>query len=98
DFSGDVSVLLGDGTGKFTIAGFFSASGIPQSVAIGDFTGDGKPDLAVSISASEGSSSVALLAGTGNGKFAVPQNYTLTVGPGLLSARQLLSLDFNGDG
>jgi hypothetical protein len=48
--SGDVSVLLGDGSGVLNPAvesPFPSGSHLPNSIAIGDFNGDGRPDLTV---------------------------------------------------
>ncbi|MBI3359063.1 MAG: VCBS repeat-containing protein [Nitrospirae bacterium] len=43
--SNDVSILLGDGTGSFGPATGFDVGLGPVSIAIGDFNGDGKPDL-----------------------------------------------------
>jgi hypothetical protein len=40
-------VLLGNGDGTFQTAQTSAAGTAPYSVAVGDFNGDGKPDLAV---------------------------------------------------
>jgi VCBS repeat protein len=45
--SANVSVLLGNGDGSFQGARNFAAGSLPYSVAVGDFNGDGLPDLAV---------------------------------------------------
>ncbi len=47
--SNDVTVLLGDGTGGFTAAtgSPFAVGSVPFSLAVGDYNGDGKPDIAV---------------------------------------------------
>ena len=42
-----MSVLLGNGDGTFQPAQTYAAGAVPRSVAVGDFNGDGKPDLAV---------------------------------------------------
>jgi hypothetical protein len=54
DGSNGVTVLLGDGTGNFTTpsgAGWFAVGPVsstgPSSMAVADFNGDGRPDLAV---------------------------------------------------
>jgi len=83
-----VSVLLGRGDGTFRPAINYSAGSFPQSVAVGDFNGDGKLDLAV---ASFGSG-VSILLGNGDGTFKSPANYGES-GPTSVAVG-----DFNGDG
>jgi hypothetical protein len=82
-----VSILLGNGDGSFqshvdypTLTSSF--------VAIGDFNGDGKPDLAV-----PGIASVSVLLGNGNGTFQTHIEYPTGGGPQSLAVG-----DFNGDG
>src|SRR5215831_12571491 len=62
--NGTVSVLLGNGDGSFQAAQAFGAGSQPLSVAVGDFNGDGKPDLAV---ANQVSNNVSVLLGNGDG-------------------------------
>ena len=68
----------------------FAAGSDSRSVAVGDFNGDGKPDLAV---ANSGSNNVSVLLGNGDGTFQAPVNYTA----GSRSASVAVA-DFNGDG
>jgi hypothetical protein len=70
--TGLVAVLLGNGNGTFQAAvGTSSGGSTPNSIAVADVNGDGKPDLVV---ANKGSNSVAVLFGNGDGTFqaAVP--------------------------
>lgn len=49
NFNGpSASVLLGDGSGTFSVGGTYPTGSSPYSVAVGDFNGDGKPDLVTS--------------------------------------------------
>jgi hypothetical protein len=84
-----VSVLLGNGNGTFQPAVNYAVS-YPRSVAVGDFNGDGKPDLAV---ANAGSNSVSVLLGNGDGTFQAAVTYAAGNYP-----RSVAVGDFNGDG
>jgi hypothetical protein len=44
--SNNVAVLAGNGNGTFGAAHFFGVGSGPQSIAVADFNGDGRPDLA----------------------------------------------------
>jgi VCBS repeat protein/FG-GAP repeat protein len=87
---GSVSVLLGNGDGTFQPAQNFAAGSSPFSVAVGDFNGDGVPDLAV---ANLNSINVSVLLGNGDGTFQPAQNFGVGTGP-----RSMAVGDFNGDG
>ena len=73
DTSSNVSVLLNDGTGKFSTAVAYGTGGFfPDSVAIADINGDGKVDLVVansSVGATGGLGNVGVLLGNGDGTF-----------------------------
>ena len=96
--SGNVSVLLGNGDGTFGQAVQYSV-GLherPIAVAVGDFTGDGIPDLVtvnVPQAKHEGFNSFSLLVGNGNGTFQTAVTHTLPNGPSSLAAG-----DFTGNG
>lgn len=62
----------------------------PTSVVVGDFNGDGKPDLAV---ADNGSGCVSILLGNGDGTFRRQVNYTTAGDPQSVAVG-----DFNADG
>src|SRR5204863_260827 len=94
---GNLSLLLGKGDGTFNAAVSVSsnrADNYPYSVAVGDFNGDGKPDLVVADYFSyHGIGNVSVLPGNGDGTFQAAirsdrRGYyqSMTVG------------DFNGDG
>ena len=88
--SNTVSILLGDGSGKLTLAFSIATGHNPYSLAVGDFNGDGKLDLAV---ANYGSNTVSVLLGDGAG------NFTRTSSPGVGGYPRAVAVgDFNGDG
>jgi hypothetical protein len=92
--SGNVSVLLGNGTGAFAFAPgtpFFVGTR-PASIAAGDFNSDTKVDLAV---ANADDNEVAILMGQGNGTFSPNLNSPVAVGGRPAS---LVLADLNGDG
>jgi hypothetical protein len=71
-------------------AGTFDTGASPQAVAVGDFNGDGIPDLAV---VNTLGNSVSILLGNGDGTFRPRVDYA--VGP---TPRSVAVADFNGDG
>src|SRR5438132_995870 len=64
----------------------------PESLAAGDFNGDGRQDLAV---ANAGSNTVTVLLGTGNGTFTQATGSPITVGT---TPESVALGDLNGDG
>ena len=84
---GTVSILLGDGAGHFSAARSFGAGGYPLSVAVGDFNGDGKQDLAVANSASD---DVSILLGDGTGSFSTATDFD--AGSDLIQSRWVISM------
>src|SRR5262249_25521752 len=59
-----VSVLLGNGNGTFQAANTFAVGTVPLGLAVGDFNGDGKLDIAT---ANLNSNNVSVLLGNGDG-------------------------------
>src|SRR5438132_1144423 len=51
---GSLSILLGNGDGTFQARKSYAAGGNPFVVAVGDFNGDGIPDLVVPINSGGG--------------------------------------------
>src|SRR5690349_21472181 len=76
-------------TPSFAAARTFDAGAGPVYVAVGDFNGDGKTDLAV---ANYHSANVSVLLGKGDGSFQSATNYSAGTNPNSVSVG-----DFNGD-
>src|SRR5437764_11058212 len=87
---GRVSMLLGNGDGTFQAGSNSSAGTNPVFVAVSDFNGDGKLDLAI---ANSGSGNVSVLLGRGDGTFRAAVGYDAGSGPQFVAVG-----DFNGDG
>lgn len=88
---GNVSILLGGGDGTFQAPVSYPADKQPDFIAIADFNGDGKPDLAV---ANQQSGNLSIFLGNGDGTFRAVAGNALQ-GQNLYS---VASGDFNGDG
>ena len=92
-FDNYLSILLGDGTGRFSPAPgspVVVGSG-PSWVASGDFNHDTKPDLAVAVA----SGTVPILLGDGTGRFSPAPGSPVVTGFG---THEVSAADFNGDG
>ena len=92
--SDSVTVLLGEGGGRFSAApgSPVAAGDAPYGVAAADFSGDGRVDVAVS---NNSSNALTVLLGNGAGGFAAASGSPINLGgsPGGVAAA-----DLNGDG
>lgn len=97
EVSNNVAVYLGNGAGSFTAApgSPIAVGSSPTSVVVGDFNGDGKPDLAVTNDSAGAGATVSILLGNGNGSFTQARGSPISVGTNPLNAAVG---DFNGDG
>ena len=99
---GSISVLLGKGDGTFQSAvGYESGGSLPNSIAVADLSGDGKPDLVVAncgpigINACQsGNGLMGVLRGNGDGTF----QPLVTYNSGGNTAVSVAVADVNGDG
>jgi hypothetical protein len=88
--SNNVSVLLGKGDGTFQSQVVYQLGNTPWAVAVGDFNGDGIPDLVVANNDQVGS--VSVLLGNGDGTFQPQAAYPTGSFPDAL-----VLADFNND-
>ena len=86
-----MEILLGNGDGTFRAAASLATGSDPMSIAVGDFNGDGIPDLAT---ANAQANTVTVLLGNGDGTFT-----PTATSPGTGDFPQSIAVgDFNGDG
>jgi uncharacterized repeat protein (TIGR01451 family) len=85
-----LSFPTNSGAVDFTSPKTYPVGASPSAVIIGDFNGDGKPDIAV---ANSGSRNVSILLGNGDGTFLAAVNFDAGNSPSVLAVG-----DFNGDG
>ncbi len=90
-YHGSVAILLGKGDGTFHAAPSPAVDQYPGALAVGDFNGDGKPDIAVLEYAG---ATVVILLGNGDGTFTAAP-LTPTVGG---NSNSIAVGDLNGDG
>ncbi len=105
DVSHTVTILLGNGDGTFApppAPATPPGTGLnPAAIAVGDFNGDGKLDLAVATQCGNDpsclSGAVSILLGNGDGTFAAPPSPATPPGTGKIPLSIAVG-DFNGDG
>ncbi len=95
---GEVSVLLGNGDGTFQPAVQYAVGMNPGPIVAGDFTGDGRLDLAVATSSYDSVTytdvgEVSVLLGNGDGTFQPAVQYAVGINP-----LSIVAGDFTGDG
>jgi hypothetical protein len=92
--SGSVSILLNQGNGTFlgAAAPTYATGAGPTAVAVHDFNGDGKLDLAV---ANATAATVSILFGNGDGTFQPQVTYSTGAGT---NPSWIIAADVNGDG
>ena len=86
-----VSVLLNNGQGGFSSGVLYAVGGRPVSMAVGDFNGDGKPDLVTANG--RANSTISVLLNNGSGGFLPKTDYA----PEIYNTRVAVG-DFNNDG
>ncbi len=93
--NGDVTILLGDGTGNFTLKTSPGTNPNPSWVAVGDFTNNGTLDLAVANAGTPSSrgTTLTVMLGIGDGTF-----NTSSIPSQGISPKAVAVGDFNGDG
>ncbi len=97
----NVSVLLGNGSGSFTAAtgSPYAVSSQPQTIAVGDFNGDGRTDIAVAVSGGFGVSFVSILLNTSTSSATATFASAVNYATGSSNSPNAIAVgDFNGDG
>ena len=84
-----MTVHLGNGNGTFQTGVTYTTAASPEGVALGDFNGDGKLDMAVTGS----NGVVSIFLDNGNGTFGTRTDYTVAGSPMFV-----IAADLNGDG
>jgi len=96
-FGSNLLVYLGKGDGTFAAAVSYSLGAttlnLPATITLGDFNGDGKTDVVVSLSGSSGPGQEIVFLGNGDGTFQPAVTST-----GAYLPESAVAGDFNGDG
>ena len=88
------AIMLGNANGTFNPKVNFPAGGATQDLAAGDFNGDGRVDLVVSLN--DPDVGLALLTGNGNGTFNAPVTFQTTTTH--VDSPAIVATDLDNDG
>ena len=91
DGDSNVYVLLNNGNGGLAAPVGYEVGTMPQAVAVADFNGDGRLDLAVANEFGSASGSVSVLLGAGDGTFGPQHQYPVPIS-------SVAAADLDGDG
>ena len=98
--AGFVTILMGSANGTFTAQSNYAVGITPSSIAVGDFNGDGRLDLAVGSPINGVSfnpqSEISILMNTGSGNFSAGSSFA--IGPLQSVPTSIAVADFNNDG
>jgi hypothetical protein len=95
---GSLNLLVGNGDGTFQPPIILATGITPTAVVVGDFTGDGIPDLVVTNGFDQNQTNLLLFQGNGDGTFQAPVSFADGIAIDTSFDGGLAAADLNSDG
>jgi hypothetical protein len=95
---GSLNLLVGNGDGTFQPPVILATGIFPGGVVVGDFTGDGIPDLVLTNGIDQNGTNLLLFQGNGDGTFQAPVSFADGIPIDTQFDGGLAAADLNGDG
>jgi hypothetical protein len=95
---GSLNLLVGNGDGTFQPPVILATRIFPGGVVVGDFTGDGIPDLVLTNGIDQNGTNLLLFQGNGDGTFQAPVSFADGIPIDTQFDGGLAAADLNGDG